>query len=51
MKNFYDVWKKYILEEDVKTATDAVNQASKNKNAVICHSFLSKKYGRRGSNI
>lgn len=34
MKNFYDIWKRYVLQEDVKTATDSVNQASKNKNAV-----------------
>jgi hypothetical protein len=34
MKDFYNVWKKYLLKEDVKTATNAVSQASKNKNAV-----------------
>ena len=34
MNNFYSVWKKYLLQEDVKTATDALAQATKNRNAV-----------------
>ena len=34
MKNYLTEWKKYLLREDVKTATDAASQATKNRNAI-----------------